>query len=994
MVPYNHIVRQPPAGAGQGSHGLDAWYRERRRDRRQPARGPQVAGRPGFSPATYGHRRSGRVGVGGLMRHDLINTGIDVIGPVPWGAHFCQFYRDKDDLLDVLIPYFKAGLENNEFCMWITSPPLGAAEARRAMGRAMPDFPGRLARGQIEILPHTRWYLKGGSFDRQRVLDGWVDKLKAAQAAGYAGLRLSGNTFWLEKEDWKSFTDYEAAINEVIGNYRMLAMCTYSLGRCGAAEIMDVVRNHEFALIRREGGWEVIESTAQKQAREALAESRSRYRGLYQAVAGGIVVQDRSGVIIQANAPARELLGLTREEISGCTSESPRWEAVCEDGSPFPGREHPAMVVLRTGRPVHAVVMGIHQPAGGRRRWILVNSEPVRDPATGSVEAVTTTFLDITGRKEAEEELAFQANILSNISDAVVAMDNDGKVTYWNRMAEEMYGIPAERAIGRHQQDLYRVAWPKPEDERDWSQEMASRGRWVGESFHIKRGGERAYVRSSMGVVRNARGEPAGVVVVVRDRTRLWQAEQDLKLLNERLRQQAEDRLRATDASFRQAIAGNADGIVVVRQDGVVRFANAAAEQLLGRGPGEMEGALFPFPLVEGAEIEISRDGGRSAIAEMRIVELEWEGAPACLATLRDITKRKQDLQALQESEARLRLFVDQIPCVTWTLDNRLRVTSYSGTGLGVIQNVPEGIKGMTLSKYFGIDDPEFEPNAAHRKALQGAPAAYEMNWTGRTFIGRVEPLRDAQERIVGVVGVAFDITGRKLAEEQLRGLSHRLVTAQENERRAIARELHDEVGQLLTALKLSLDKAASPGPVGDGSDLQEARVALRELMARVRSMSLDLRPTMLDDLGLLPTLLWHFRRYTAQTKIQVHFTHRGLRKGLSQEIITAAYRIVQEALTNVARHARVDSVSVRVRAQSGVVLVEVEDRGAGFDVESVAATSAGLNGMRERALSLKGRLLVQSRPGEGTCIIAELPLGKKRSGRKKGREDDNRGSG
>ncbi len=115
------------------------------------------------------------------MSTEPVNTGIDIIGAVPWGTHFCQFYQTKADLLDTLVPYFKAGLENNEFCMWITSDPLSAQEAGQAMRRAMPDFADRLARGQIEILPHTDWYLKGGSFDQQRVLDGWVDKLNAAR---------------------------------------------------------------------------------------------------------------------------------------------------------------------------------------------------------------------------------------------------------------------------------------------------------------------------------------------------------------------------------------------------------------------------------------------------------------------------------------------------------------------------------------------------------------------------------------------------------------------------------------------------------------------------------------------------------------------------------------------------------------------------------------------------------------------------------------------
>ena len=351
-------------------------------------------------------------------------------------------------------------------------------------------------------------------------------------------------------------------------------------------------------------------------------------------------------------------------------------------------------------------------------------------------------------------------------------------------------------------------------------------------------------------------------------------------------------------------------------------------------------------------------------------------------------------MTALQQSETRLRLLLEQLPCVSWTLDARLRFTSFAGSGLTAFKNVPDRILGENLAEYFKVKDLDFAPYVAHRRALQGTPSNYELTWAGRTFYGRVEPLRDADDRIVGVVGVAFDITDRKAAEEQLRSLSHRLVEAQENERRRVARELHDEVGQSLTALKLCLDRVLLAGSGTDGPELGVAREVLQELMTRVRSMSLELRPTMLDDLGLLPTLIWHFKRYTAQTDVQVHFKHRGLRRDLPQETVTAAYRIVQEALTNVARYAQVTEVMVCVRAESDALVVEVEDQGVGFDLDEVSSASMGLSGMRERALSLKGKLLVQSTPGEGTCVIAELPLAKRGRKRKRSKEDDNRSSG
>nr|WP_054864563.1 MEDS domain-containing protein [Methanosarcina barkeri] len=127
-------------------------------------------------------------------------SGIDIIGEVPWGTHFCQFYQTKQDLIDILVPYFKAGLENNEFCMWVTSKPFGVEEAKRALRKAIPEIDVYLEKEQIEIIPYTYLYVKEGIFDSQKVLNGWIEKLNQALDNGYDGLRLSGNTFWLEKK--------------------------------------------------------------------------------------------------------------------------------------------------------------------------------------------------------------------------------------------------------------------------------------------------------------------------------------------------------------------------------------------------------------------------------------------------------------------------------------------------------------------------------------------------------------------------------------------------------------------------------------------------------------------------------------------------------------------------------------------------------------------------------------------------------------------------
>jgi signal transduction histidine kinase len=216
-----------------------------------------------------------------------------------------------------------------------------------------------------------------------------------------------------------------------------------------------------------------------------------------------------------------------------------------------------------------------------------------------------------------------------------------------------------------------------------------------------------------------------------------------------------------------------------------------------------------------------------------------------------------------------------------------------------------------------------------------------------------------------------------RVGNERLQMLSHRLVEVQEEERRTIARELHDEVGQILTGLNLTLELVARLPPEKVPERLEQGRTLVNDLMQRVREMSLALRPPMLDDLGLLPTLLWHFERYTSQTSVQVNFKQSGLERRFDSEVETTVYRMVQEALTNVARYAQVNSVEVRIWSNSSMLAVQVEDQGCGFDPERAlnSHSSSGLSGIRERTLLLGGQFAIETAPGSGTALSIEFGL-------------------
>ena len=216
-------------------------------------------------------------------------------------------------------------------------------------------------------------------------------------------------------------------------------------------------------------------------------------------------------------------------------------------------------------------------------------------------------------------------------------------------------------------------------------------------------------------------------------------------------------------------------------------------------------------------------------------------------------------------------------------------------------------------------------------------------------------------------------------ANDRLAALSRRLLEVQETERRNLARELHDEIGQLLTGLTLILDRCKRLPPDASIACVSEAQALTAELLSRVRNLSLDLRPAMLDDFGLLPALLWHFERCTASTGVKVAFSQRGLDgRRFPADIETAAFRIVQEALTNVARHSGAYEATVTITADDSVLKLEIEDRGVGFDPDTVFRDerSSGLMGLRERARLSNGWVTLRSVRGSGTRLTAELPAG------------------
>ena len=371
------------------------------------------------------------------MKADLRKSGIEIIGEVPWGTHFCQFYQSKEDLIEILVPYFKQGLENNEFCMWVTSEPLGAEDAKKALKEKVKNLDEYIKKGQIEILDYSQWYTKTGRFDADKVLEGWVKKEEQAIERGFDGLRLTGNTFWLEKESWESFTNYEAIVNSVIGKHRMLAVCSYSLDKCQASEIVDVVSNHQFALIKKKGKWVFLESSECRKAQGALKASEEKYRSLVQNIPDVVWTTDINGKTIFISPNVKEIYGYTSEEIYK-GGDSIWFDRIHPDDAE---KVKGAFISLfEKGRLFDAE----YRIQRKNKDWIWLHDRAINVYEKNGIKYADGVFLDITERKQAEVTVVEEKNklekYLSVIGAIVVLFDQGGKVLFINKNGCEILG--------------------------------------------------------------------------------------------------------------------------------------------------------------------------------------------------------------------------------------------------------------------------------------------------------------------------------------------------------------------------------------------------------------------------------------------------------------------------------------------------------------------------------------------------------------------------
>ena len=397
---------------------------------------------------------------------------------------------------------------------------------------------------------------------------------------------------------------------------------------------------------------------------------------------------------------------------------------------------------------------------------------------------------------------------------------------------------------------------------------------------------------------------------------------------------------------------------------------------------------------VRDAHLHLRKKNGRHVECLLAATTFDHGGERLYCCFLWDYTPFAEKIRELEGVEERHHLFANVVKDSLWTSEfdstGNIRVTYLSEPIANLTGYTAEEGTKMTLDQMIMPSSVKSAGNAYTRQLrIDGkkgvdSSRSWDIELALRHKDGhpvwvetRATFMRDKWGKPIGIIGFTRDITERRRHEAQLKALSSRLVELQETERRHIARELHDQIGQSLTGIRMLLGMLPVRRSKNSGKSISEIQGLIDDMMNRVKDLSLELRPSTLDDLGLLPTLLRHFAIYKTQTSISVHFKQRGLERRFNPAIETAVFRIVQEGLTNVARHAKVSDVEVRIVVSRNKVRIQIDDRGRGFAPEAVygSGTASGIVGMRERATMVGGQLSIESVPDVGTRLTAYLPL-------------------
>jgi len=486
----------------------------------------------------------------------------------------------------------------------------------------------------------------------------------------------------------------------------------------------------------------------------------------------------------------------------------------------------------------------------------------------------------------------------------------------------------------------------------------------------------------------------------------------------ERLADSSADRmvtvLREGAARLNGIIESVMDGIITVDEHQNIVIFNAAAEAMFGCAAANVLGTpLGQFVPARSRDrhhayvgdfgqtgVTTRRMGGQSEITGLRANGEEFPmeasisqavvgGKKLFTVILRDITHRKQAEAALRDSAERYQRLVELVPNAIW-VEREQRITFVNQACVQILgAQSAEQLLGRSPLE---LIHPDYHALATTRRSrlregLESEPLVEKrvIRLDGEVRDVEITEASFYDEGKLAVLAVLRDVTERKRAEreleesrEQLRRLSTSLQAVREEEKTRIARELHDELGQSLTGLKMDLAQLGSQLRPEQSDALNRAKSMqslLDTTVASVRRIATELRPLMLDDLGLVPTIEWLVHDFSQRSGIAVELTLPSAEFDVGPELSTAVFRVLQESLTNVARHAQASRVAVALSGTDNNVELRVQDNGKGIGAAGAGgAKTLGVLGMRERTAILGGTFTLESEPGMGTSIVMMIP--------------------
>ncbi len=507
----------------------------------------------------------------------------------------------------------------------------------------------------------------------------------------------------------------------------------------------------------------------------------------------------------------------------------------------------------------------------------------------------------------------------------------------------------------------------------------------------------------------------------VQERTvELIKANQQLKLEIEE-RKRVEDALRESEETLKAILAASPVGICLVRNR-ILDWANQAMYQIWGYQEGSLLGQSTRVFYPEAEEYErvgrefysdIEEKGfghietrfvtedGRETHCYLQGCSLDpSDFSKGVIVAAMDITERKRAEEVLQESERRYRLLAENVTDVIWTMDMNLRMTYESPSvtqlrGYTVEEAMAQTLEDILTPASLEVARKALAEELAREKTVQKIPdrsRTLELELRckdGSTVWTEVKAklLRDPEGKPIGILGVTRDISERKQAEErvriyqdQLRSLSSELSLTEERERRRLATDLHDSIGQILAVAKLKMDALRS-GVSSDtlAGELDEILELLKQVIQQTRSLTFQLSPPVLHEFGLEAALEDLIVRMQEEYDIRLEFADDSQPKALSEDLRVLLFRAVQELLINVVKHAQARKAEIFVGREEDYLLIRVEDDGIGFDVSEIdfdvgRAGKFGVFSIKERLNHLGGRFEIVSKPGQGTQVTLAAP--------------------